>query len=65
MKCFYCQSDNMDDALVCGCCTRDIAVPAALIAERDELLRKRDDLLEELRRARREIEVTRTGRKLR
>jgi hypothetical protein len=55
----------MDDALVCGCCTRDIAVPSALIAERDELLRKRDDLLEELRRARREIETTRTGRTLR
>lgn len=65
MKCFYCQSDNMGDALVCADCARDIAVPTALIAERDELLRKRDNLLEELRRARREIETIRTGRTLR
>jgi hypothetical protein len=62
MKCFYCQSDNVDSALVCTVCSRDIAVPAALIAERDDLLRKRDELREELRRARNEIETIRGGR---
>jgi len=55
--CPYCQAENADSALVCGSCARDIAVPATLIAERDDLLRKRDQLREELTRARDEIEV--------
>jgi len=57
MNCPYCRSENADDALVCATCSRDIAVPPTLIAERDELLRKRDLLLDELRRARSEIEM--------
>lgn len=57
MKCPYCQSDNIDRALVCASCARDIAVPAALIAERDDLLRKRDALREELKLARDEVEA--------
>ena len=44
-------------ALVCASCARDIAVPATLIAERDNLLRKRDQLRDELARARGEVET--------
>ena len=57
MNCPYCRSENADDALVCATCSRDIAVPPTLITERDGLLRKRDLLLDELRRARSEIEM--------
>ena len=65
MNCPYCRSENADDALVCAPCSRDIAVPPTLIAERDGLLRKRDLLLDELRRARSEIEMIRSRRKSR
>lgn len=63
MKCPYCQSDNGQDALVCAACSRDIAIPPTLLAERDELLRKRDVLRDELRHARLKIEMIRTRRK--
>jgi len=53
--CPYCQAENADRALVCASCSRDIAVPATLIAERDDLLRKRDQLRDELARARDEV----------
>ena len=62
MNCPYCRSENADDSLVCATCSRDIAVPPTLIAERDELLRKRDLLLDELRRARSEIEMMKSRR---
>jgi len=65
MKCTYCGFDNLDSALVCGTCARDVAIPATLISERDELLRKRDLLRSELQQARDEIEAIRTGRKRR
>lgn len=65
MTCPYCRSDNIAGALVCAACSRDIAVPATLIAERDDLLKKRDQLREELRRARSEIEAIRLHRKSR
>jgi DNA-directed RNA polymerase subunit RPC12/RpoP len=57
VRCPYCQSENAGDALVCASCGRDIAVPATLIAERDDLLRKREELRDELRRARDEVEA--------
>ena len=63
MNCIYCGSENAQGALVCATCSRDIAIPQTLIAERDELLRKRDLLLNELRRARNEIETIRSRRK--
>jgi hypothetical protein len=63
MNCTYCGSENTLDALVCASCSRDIAIPLTLIAERDELVRKRDLLLDELRRARNEIETIRSRRK--
>jgi hypothetical protein len=65
MKCPYCQSDTIENALVCASCSRDITVPATLIAERDDLLRKREQLRDELRRARDEIETIRNRRKSR
>lgn len=55
--CPYCQAESADGALVCPSCARDIAVPATLIAERDDLLRKRDQLRAELTRARDEVEA--------
>jgi hypothetical protein len=57
MSCPYCLTGSPADALVCAACSRDIAVPATLIAERDGLLRKRDLIRDELRNARQEIEV--------
>jgi hypothetical protein len=50
-------------ALVCGSCAREIAVPQSLIAERDELARKRDLLRQELDQARSEPEALRRRRK--
>ena len=63
--CPYCQAENADGALVCASCARDIAVPATLIAERDDLLRKRDQLRDELTQARDEIEAIMLRRKSR
>jgi uncharacterized membrane protein YvbJ len=60
MTCPYCQSQNAEKALVCTACGRDIAIPASLIAERDELLRKREIIREELRKAEAEIAVIRS-----
>lgn len=65
MRCPYCQSESAVDALVCASCARDIAVPLALIAERDDLLRKREELREELRQARDEVEAIKRRRKSR
>ncbi|MET3909714.1 DNA-directed RNA polymerase subunit RPC12/RpoP [Bradyrhizobium sp. S3.3.6] len=65
MKCPYCQSENLEGALICASCGRDVAVPATLIAERDDLLRKRDDLRAELRQARAEMEAIMQRRKSR
>ena len=65
MKCPYCQSENVESALVCASCARDIAIPATLIAERDDLLRKRDQLRDQLRHVRAEIEAIMTRRKSR
>ena len=63
MNCTYCRAENTQGALVCATCSRDIAIPLTLIAEREELLRKRDLLLNELRRARDEIETIMNRRK--
>lgn len=65
MTCPYCQAENADGALVCASCARDIAVPATLIAERDDLLRMRDQLRDELTRARDEVEAIMRRRKTR
>jgi hypothetical protein len=56
---------SVGTGLVCASCARDIAVPATLIAERDDLLRKRDELRDELRRATDEVEAIMRRRKSR
>ena len=65
MRCPYCQSDLVDEALVCSACSRDVAIPASLIAERDALLRKREMMHEELRKAEAEITMLRSQAKSR
>ena len=59
MVCPYCARENPAAALVCGGCARDIAVPEPLIAERDELLRKRALVQQELDEARQELQLLR------
>jgi hypothetical protein len=63
--CPFCAQENASAALVCATCSRDIAVPASLIDERDELVRKRDAAREELSRAKRELEALKRGKKYR
>jgi hypothetical protein len=65
MNCPYCQSQNADEAVVCRACGRDIAIPASLIAEREALLRKRELIHDELRKAEAEIAMIRSRAKLR
>jgi hypothetical protein len=65
IACPFCLQENAAAALVCAACSRDIAVPASLLAERDELRRKRDAAREELSRAKRELEELRRGKKFR
>lgn len=59
MICPYCARENPPAALICGSCARDIVVPASLIAERDDLLRKRGLVQRELDEARQELQVLR------
>jgi hypothetical protein len=56
MTCPFCLHDSIEGALVCVRCSRDIAVPASLIAERDDLLRKCDHTRDELSKARAELD---------
>jgi hypothetical protein len=65
MLCPFCRSENDASALVCHDCSRDIAVPASLIAEREDVMRKRDLLRDELVRAKGELEGLRHGKKRR
>jgi hypothetical protein len=60
MTCPFCQSENVEGTLVCVTCSRDIAVPPTLLAERDELLRKRNMIEGELRKARDKLDMIRT-----
>jgi hypothetical protein len=48
---------------VCGSCSREIVVPQSLMAERDELARKRDTLRFELDRVKSELEALMRRRK--
>ncbi len=56
LECPYCAQPNADHALACNSCCRDITVPASLLAERDDLIRKREAVREELSRAKAELE---------
>lgn len=63
LTCPYCLHDAADLALVCDTCSRDIAVPEALAAERQDLITKRDAAQAELLRIRKEIAAIRDARK--
>jgi hypothetical protein len=65
MMCPFCLQENALNALVCDSCSRDIAVPGSLIAERDELIEKRDTLQQKLSAARAELERLRHRKKRR
>lgn len=51
--------------MVCISCARDIAVPVSLIDERNDVLRKRDAVREELRMAKIELEDLKRSKKRR
>lgn len=61
MQCPFCLSEKDEQAPVCANCGRDTAVPEALLAERAELLQKRDKLRVELERAQARL-ATKGGR---
>jgi hypothetical protein len=65
MVCPFCAQENAPAALVCSACSRDVAVPAQLIDERNDLFRKRDAAREELSRAKRELEGFKRNKKYR
>lgn len=63
-NCPFCAQPVVPQALVCGTCSRDIVIPASLIAERDELLLKREKVREELATAKAELEALRRRQRL-
>ena len=65
MMCAFCLRENEQKALVCGFCGRDIAVPDRLLAERDDLVRKRDTVRSALSAARAELEALKQAKKSR
>ena len=62
MPCPFCNKEKDDQAMVCAACGRDTAVPESLIAERAELLAKRDVLRAQLAHATARL-LERRGRK--
>jgi hypothetical protein len=61
--CPFCMQENAASALVCASCSRDIAVPVSLLAERDELVQKRDFVRQQLIEARAGLEALRRNRR--
>jgi hypothetical protein len=59
MTCPYCKSQNEEGTLICATCRQDIAIPETLLAERENLLRKRDRAREQLRQVRAELKMLR------
>ena len=59
MPCPFCRTELLDLALVCAECGRDTAIPESLLAERTELLAKRDNLRTELAMANARLEARR------
>lgn len=62
--CPFCAQPVAPQALVCSSCARDVTIPESLIAERDDLLRKRALASEELARAKEELETLRRRKRL-
>jgi len=54
--------ENAANALVCVSCSRDVAVPASLVAERDDLARKRETVRQDLVKAKAELEALKRHR---
>jgi hypothetical protein len=65
MMCPFCANENAVQAVVCRSCARDIAAPHSLIAERDDLVRKREMVQQALLAARAELEEYRRSKKRR
>jgi hypothetical protein len=61
LRCPFCAGEADDEALVCPICNRDIAVPASLRAEHEQLLRKRDRLRLELAEAKAQLASRKKG----
>lgn len=62
--CPFCAQPNAPHALVCSSCSRDIAIPNSLIAERDDLIRKREMAREDLAHAKAELETLRKRQRI-
>lgn len=65
MQCPFCNLNIADDATVCPACQRDTVVPPTLLKERDELIRKRDRLIEDLNKAKIELKACKMFGRLR
>lgn len=63
-ECPFCAQPNAENVLVCSACSRDIAIPASLIAERDDLVRKRALARQELAQAKDELERLRRRQRI-
>jgi len=48
VRCPFCGSEKQADAPVCPSCNRDTEIPASLRKEREDLVRMRDRLRDEL-----------------
>lgn len=62
--CPFCAQPNEPQALVCSSCSRDIAIPETLIAERDDLVRKRALAGEELAQVQAELGTLRRRQRI-
>ncbi len=63
-ECPFCTQPVAPRAMVCSSCSRDITVPETLIAERDDLIRKRALATDELAHAKAELEMLRRRQRL-
>ncbi|GEM_PF-731483 len=62
--CPFCAQPTVPQALVCSSCSRDITIPETLLAERDDLIRKRALASEELAQAKAELEALRRRQRI-
>jgi hypothetical protein len=62
VACPFCNSAIEESVLVCSTCRRDVAVPPALLKERDELLSRRARLVSDLTEAKAELAARRSSR---
>lgn len=63
MRCPFCFSEKEADAPVCPTCNRDTDVPATLRKEREDLMRMRDRLRDELAEKEARLDARRLRRK--